>query len=106
MLFVAEYELTWDTLEAAMAKRLEWDELRPKGFRYIGEYVWQDGDPAFRGVVIFEADGIDAINAFTLQYGPSLTMKIHPADDVVSAIASLQRSPREEPKPAVRKRRR
>jgi len=89
MLFVAEYEFSWDTLEAAMAKRLEWDEHRSDGFRYIGEYIWQDGEPPFRGIVIFEADTIDDVNSFVLNYGPSLTMKVHPANDVVSAIASL-----------------
>lgn len=89
MLFVAEYEFSWETLEAAMAKRLEWDEHRPDTFRYVGEYVWQDGEPPFRGVVIFEAASIDDINRFVLNYGPSLTMKVHPANDVMSAIASL-----------------
>lgn len=104
MLFVAEYELTWEALEGAMAKRLEWDDHCPRGFRYVGEYIWQDGEPPFRGVVIFEADSIDAVNAFVLNYGPSLTMKVHPASDVVSAIGSLNRIPRERPKRAPRPR--
>lgn len=90
MLFVAEYDLTWDTLEAVMAKRLEWDAARPEGFRFVGEYVWQDREPAFRGVAIIEADNVEALNSFCLHYGPSLKIRIHPASDVVSAIATTR----------------
>lgn len=86
MLFVAEYELDWEMLDAAMAKRLELDEAMPEGFRFIGEYVWQEREPAFRGVVIFEADTVEAINSFALHYGPALKIRVHPASDVVSAI--------------------
>jgi len=106
MLFVAEYEFNWDSVEAAMAQRLEWNELKPDSFRYVGEYIWQDGDPPFRGVAIFEAESVDDVNAFVLNYGPTLVMKVHPASDVVSAIqgfpgvaspqaeAAAQRKPR------------
>jgi len=86
MLFVAEYELSWDTLEAAMAKRLEWDEAKPDDFRFVGEYVWPDRDPPFRGVAIIEAGSVEAINSFALHYGPALKIRVHPASDVVSAI--------------------
>lgn len=89
MLFVAEYEFSWDTLEAAMARRLEWNETKPDTFRYVGEYIWQDGDPPFRGVAIFEAASIDDVNAFVLNYGPTLAIKVHPANDVVSAIGTF-----------------
>lgn len=100
MLFVAEYELTWDTLENAMAKRLEWDDEKPDGFRFVGEYIWQDGAPPFRGMAIFEADSVEDMYSFVLHYGPTLVMKVHPASDVVSAIAGLSggsRRPRPEP---------
>jgi len=89
MLFVAEYEFSWDTLEAAMARRLEWSEQKPDTFHYIGEFVWQDGEPPFRGVAIFETESVDDVNSFVMNYGPSLTMKVHPASDVVSAIAGF-----------------
>lgn len=89
MLFVAEYELSWETFEAAIAKRLEWEHERPDDFRYVGEYVWPDQDPPFRGVVIFEAASVEALNAFVLHYGPSLKVRAHAASDVVSAIGSL-----------------
>ena len=89
MLFVAEYELTWPALDAAIAKRLEWDEAMPDGFRFVGEYFWQDGDPPFRGVAIIEAESVEALNAFVLHYGPTLKVRVHPASDVVSAIAGI-----------------
>ena len=90
MLFVAEYELTWEALEAVIAKRLEWDEAMPDGFRFVGEYVWQDGDPPFRGVAIVEADSVEALNSFVLHYGPTLKVRVHPASDVVSAIGMVR----------------
>jgi hypothetical protein len=89
MLFVAEYELRWDVLDAVVAKRLEWEVVKPDGFRFVGEYVWQDGDPAFRGVAIVEADEVEMLHAFVLHYGPTLTMHIHPATDVATAIREI-----------------
>lgn len=90
MLFVAEYSLTWESLEAAVAKRLEWDDVRPDGFRFVAEYVWQQGDPPFRGIAVIDADDVEALNSFVLHYGPSLEVHIRPATDVGSAIAMLQ----------------
>ncbi len=89
MLFVAEYDLEWDALEAAVAKRLEWPQVCPDGFRFVGEYIWNAGTPPLRGVVIIDADSVDALNHFVLHYGPTLTLRIHPASDVVSAMAGL-----------------
>lgn len=86
MLFVAEYDLSWDMLDAAVAKRIEWDGAMPEDFRFVSEYVWQDRDPPFRGVAIIEAGSVEAINAFVLHYGPTLRVQIHPASDVLSAI--------------------
>ena len=92
MLFVAEYSLTWESLEAVVAKRLEWDDVRPEGFRFVAEYVWQQGDPPFRGIAVIDADEVESLNSFVLHYGPSLQMHIRPATDVGSAIAMLQSS--------------
>jgi len=91
MLFVAEYELGWDALEAVMAKRLEWDEVKPDDFRFVGEYVWQDHEPPFRGVAIIDTDSVEALNSFALHYGPTLKIRVHPASDVVSAIGMAGR---------------
>lgn len=105
MIFVAEYDLTWDTLEAAMAKRLDWDEVCPDSFRFLGEYVWADRDPPFRGVAIFEAESVDDVNNFILHYGPTLTMSVHPASDVVSAITGAGRAPTPKTKKPAKRRR-
>ena len=94
MLFVAEYDLDWDALDAAVAKRLEWEDAKPEDFRFLGEYVWQDRQPPFRGVAIIEADSVEAINSFVLHYGPTLRVEIHPASDVLSAIGMTQEAPR------------
>lgn len=90
MLFVAEYELEWEHLEAVIAKRLEWDAVQPAGFRFVGEYVWQDHAPPFRGVAIIEAATVEALNSFALHYGPALKIRTHAASDVVSAIALMR----------------
>ena len=89
MLFVAEYEFGWDALSTVVAKRIEWGEALPEGFRFVGEYVWANGEPPFRGVAVVEAADVEALNAFVLHYGPTLTMRIHPATDVATGIATL-----------------
>jgi len=105
MLFVAEYELNWDMLEAVIAKRLEWDEAKPDGFRFVGEYVWQDHDPPFRGVAVIEADSVEALNGFALHYGPTLKIRLHPASDVVSAIQMVTPAGSARPRGKAKKRR-
>jgi hypothetical protein len=92
MLFVAEYSVSWDGLEAAVAKRLEWGELKPETFKYLGEYTWHDGDPPFRGVTIFEAESVEDVHAFVLHYGPTIQLKVHSATDVMSGIQTLLES--------------
>jgi hypothetical protein len=98
MLFVAEYEFGWESLSAVVAKRLEWDAAQPDGFRFVGEYIWQDREPPFRGISVIEADGVEALNAFALHYGPTLKMAIHPASDVQSGIALLHQAPAAKPR--------
>jgi hypothetical protein len=100
MLFVAEYEFGWDALSAVVAKRLEWDMAQPDGFRFVGEYIWHDRVPPFRGIAVIEAADVEALNAFALHYGPTLTMAIHPATDVQSGIAMLHRAPAAKPRRA------
>jgi len=102
MLFVAEYEFGWESLSAVVAKRIEWGEAQPDGFRFVGEYIWQDREPPFRGVAVIEATDVEVLNAFALHYGPTLKMVIHPAADVHSGIAMLHQTPA----PARRARRR
>lgn len=104
MLFVAEYEFGWEHLATVVAKRLEWDTAQPENFRFVGEYIWQDRDPPFRGLAIIEAEAVEALNAFALHYGPTLRMAIHPATDVASGLRQVQAPPR--PAPAARRSRR
>ena len=89
MLFVAEYSFAWDAIDTVAAKRLEWNAAQPDGFRFVGEWVWKDREPAFRGVAIIEVDDSEALNAFTLHYGAPLSLTFHPASDVVSALAQI-----------------
>jgi hypothetical protein len=90
MLFVAEYEFGWDALSTVIAKRIEWGEALPEGFRFVGEYIWANGEPAFRGVAVVEAADVEALNAFVLHYGATLTMRIHPATDVAVGVATIR----------------
>jgi hypothetical protein len=89
MLFVAEYAFAWDALATVAAKRLEWDAAQPDGFRFVGEWVWKDREPAFRGVAVIEAEDVEALNAFALHYGTTLTMTFHPVSDVMSALTQI-----------------
>ncbi len=104
MLFVAEYEFGWESLSSVVAKRLEWGETLPEGFRFVGEYVWQQREPPFRGIAVIEADAVEALNAFVLHYGPTLKLTIHPATDVASGLAQVHHEatappPRRSPAP-------
>lgn len=94
MLFVAEYAFAWDALAAVAAKRLEWEGAQPEGFRFVGEWVWKDREPAFRGVAVIEAEDVEALNSFALHYGTSLTMTFHPVSDVMSALAQIGTRPK------------
>jgi Protein of unknown function (DUF3303) len=104
MLFVAEYEFGWESLSAVVAKRIEWGDAEPDGFTFVGEFIWQDRQPPFRGIAVIEADDIEALNAFALHYGPTLTMVIHPATDVQSGIAMLHGTPTAPPRRAKKRR--
>jgi hypothetical protein len=90
MLFVAEYRMDWDGLEDAIAKRLEWGEVKPDSFRYVGEYFWHGGDPPFRGVAIVDVESVEDVHAFVLHYGKSVSWDIHPATDVMTGIGTYE----------------
>jgi hypothetical protein len=98
MLFVAEYDLTWEMMDAAIAKRMEWADHMPDDFRFVGEYVWADRDPPFRGVAIIEADTVEALNAFVLHYGPTLRVRVFAASDVLPAIGLASGEPKSRPR--------
>jgi hypothetical protein len=73
---------------------LEWDAAQPAGFRFVGEWVWKDLDPAFRGVAVLEVDDVEALNAFALHYGATITLSFHAASDVMSAINQIGATPK------------
>lgn len=105
MLFVAEYSFVWDAIATVAAKRLEWDTVQPDGFRFVGEWVWKDREPAFRGVAIVDVDGVEALNAFALHYGATLALTFHPVSDVVSALSHLGARAADAPPARLRSRR-
>lgn len=90
MLFVAEYTFAWEALATVAAKRLEWNAAQPEGFRFVGEWVWKEREPAFRGVAVVDVDDVEALNAFALHYGATLAVTFHPASDVVSALTQVR----------------
>ncbi len=94
MVFVAEYSFAWDALSTVVAKRLEWDDAQPEGFRFVGEWVWKDREPAFRGVAVIEVDDVEALNAFALHYGSTITMSFNAASDVMSALTQVGATPK------------
>lgn len=89
MLFVAEYTFAWEALSTVAAKRLEWDQAQPEGFRFIGEWVWKETTPAFRGFAVIDTADAESLNAFALHYGTSVTMSFRPATDIVSGLAQV-----------------
>ena len=94
MLFVAEYTFPWDALATVAAKRMEWDAAQPDGFRFVGEWVWKDHEPAFRGVAVLDVEDVEALNAFALHYGATITLTFHAASDVMSALAQVGMRPK------------
>ena len=94
MLFVAEYAFTWDALATVAAKRLEWDAAQPDGFRFVGEWVWKEAEPAFRGVAVLDVEDVEALNTFALHYGATVIMTFHPVSDVMSALRQMGVQPK------------
>jgi hypothetical protein len=92
MLYLANYEVALDQLENAMAKRLEWEEAAPEGFRVVCEYAVHGQPPPFGGVLVFETDDVEHITALVLFFGKTVTFDIRPASDVKQTIESVRRS--------------
>jgi len=90
MRFALEYEVGWDQLEQAIAKRIDWDEVQPEDFRFECEYIWPDPGGGFRGVAIADVGSSAALNSLIFHYGPVLKIRVSPASDVLSSIASYR----------------
>ncbi len=90
MRFALEYEVRWDELEQAIAKRIDWDEVQPDDFRFEAEYIWPAAGGGFRGVAIAEVGSAASLNSLIFHYGPTLELRVSPASDVLSTIASYR----------------
>ena|SRR5688572_22859422 len=92
MLFLCRYTLSLDNVPTAMAKRLEFEELRPEGMKMICEYAVHGSSDPISGVMVFEADDVEVLNFLVLYWGKTATLDIRPCSDVLSAIALSQKS--------------
>ncbi len=92
MLFMGTYTVKLENLETAMAKRMEWDEVAPEGFRIVAEYAVHGRPPPFGGVAIFETDDLAAINFLVLYYGNTAEWDIRPCSNVLETIAMTRKA--------------
>ena len=86
MLFLGHYSVDVDKLEMAMAKRLEWDEVKPDGFRMVCDYVVLGKSAPFEGGMVIETANAEDLNTLILYYGETVKIDLRPASDVLSAI--------------------
>lgn len=86
MLFCAQYSVDPDNLEMAMAKRLEFDEVRPDGLRVVCEYTLHGKPPPYGGFMVVETDDPAALNFLVIYFGKTVTFDIRPCSDVVTAL--------------------
>ncbi len=92
MLFLARYTIAMEDVETAMAKRLEFEELKPEGMRILCEYTAHGVSEPLSGVLVFETDDAEVLNFLVLYYGKTVKLDIRPCSDVLTAIAATQRS--------------
>lgn len=86
MLFLATYEIQLEHLDAAIAKRLEWDVAAPESMKLLGEWVAHGSGDIVRGVVVFETNDPADIQSLILYYGKAVKFDVRPASDVPSAL--------------------
>jgi hypothetical protein len=86
MLFLGNYEIKLENLDAAVAKRLDWDVAAPEGMKLVGEWVSHGSGDVVRGVVVFETNDPADIQSMILYYGTAVKFDVRPASDVPSAV--------------------
>ena len=86
MLFLANYEIPLENLDAAMAKRLDWEVAAPETMKIVGEWVAHGSGEIVRGVVVFETSDPADIQQLVLYYGKSVTFDVRAASDVPAAL--------------------
>jgi hypothetical protein len=91
MLFLASYQIELEHLETAMAKRLEFDEVKPEGMRILCEYVVHGRSAPLGGFLVFETDDVEVLNFLVIYYGRTVHLDVRPCSDVLTAIAATQK---------------
>jgi hypothetical protein len=86
VLFLAFYEIPLEKLDAAIAKRLEWDVVAPETMKILGEWVQHGSGEVVRGSVVFETTDPADIQSLVLYYGTTLRFDVRPASDVRTAL--------------------
>lgn len=86
MLFLGFYDMDLANLDAAVAKRLEWDVAAPETMKILGEWVQHGSTDRVRGCVVFETDDPGDLQQLVTYYGTSVKFDIRPASDVRTAL--------------------
>ncbi len=86
MLFLAHYEIPIEHLDAAIAKRLDWEVAAPETMKIVGEWVAHGSGDIVRGVVVFETSDPADIQQLILYYGKAVTFDVRAASDVPAAL--------------------
>ncbi len=86
MLFCAQYVVDPENLETAMAKRLEFEEVRPEGLRVVCEFALHGKPPPYGGFMVVETDDPAALNFLVIYFGTTVTFDIRACSDVVTAV--------------------
>lgn len=92
MLFLCRYTIDPDHVETAMAKRMEFEEVRPANMRLVCEYVVHGVSDPLQGVMVFETSDTEVLNLLVLYYGKTVKLDIRPCSDVLAAIEASQRT--------------
>ena len=92
MLFLARYTVELEDVETAMAKRLEFEELKPESMRIVCEYTAHGVSDPLSGFLVFETDDVEVLNFLVLYYGRTVKLDIRPCSDVLDAIETSRRS--------------
>jgi hypothetical protein len=86
VLFLAFYEMQLQNLDAAVAKRLEWDTTAPDTMKIVGEWVQHGSSEVVRGCVVFETNDPGDIQTLVTYYGTTVKFDVRPASDVKTAL--------------------
>jgi hypothetical protein len=92
VLYLARYEIELENVETAMAKRMEWENVAPDGFRMVCEYAVHGQPPPFGGFMVFSTDAAEDLNFLILYYGKTVRLDIRPCSNVLEAMEMTRKS--------------